>query len=55
MDSFGFDWLVVFCREEEGNDFFSFDWEKEFTSERKLKLKNGHECHLIVNISELFD
>lgn len=33
----------------EGNDFFSFDWEKEYSSERKLKLKNGHEAHFIVS------
>ncbi len=30
------------------HDFFSFDWEKEFSTERKLKLKNGNEAHFIV-------
>ncbi|CAF4345527.1 unnamed protein product, partial [Adineta steineri] len=29
-------------------DFFSFDWEKEFLSERKLKLKTGKEANFIV-------
>ncbi|CAF1260195.1 unnamed protein product [Adineta steineri] len=29
-------------------DFFSFDWEKEFLSERKLKLKTGKEANFII-------
>ncbi|CAF1363637.1 unnamed protein product [Rotaria magnacalcarata] len=33
---------------EEVNDFFSFDWEKEFAEERMLKLKNGNEANFIV-------
>ncbi|CAF0751812.1 unnamed protein product [Rotaria sordida] len=33
---------------EEINDFFSFDWELEYTSERKLKLTNGKEAHFTV-------
>ncbi|CAF2933999.1 unnamed protein product [Rotaria sp. Silwood2] len=33
---------------QETNDFFSFDWEKEFVTERKLKLKNGKEAHFTV-------
>jgi len=31
------------------NDFFSFDWEKEFSTERKLKLKNGNQAYFIVS------
>lgn len=34
---------------EEDHDFFSFDWEKEFSSERKLKLSNGNFAHFIVS------
>ncbi|CAF4060347.1 unnamed protein product, partial [Adineta steineri] len=29
-------------------DFFSFDWEKEFLSEKKLKLKTGKEANFII-------
>lgn len=40
--------IIIFFRDE-NDDFFSFDWDKEFSSERKLKLKNGTEAHFIVN------
>jgi hypothetical protein len=36
------------CRDGEIDDFFSFDWDKEFATERKLKLKNGKEAHFIL-------
>ncbi|CAF1265249.1 unnamed protein product [Rotaria sordida] len=39
---------------EEVNDFFSFDWDKEFSTERVVKLKNGNEANFIV-FKELID
>ena len=39
------------CRNEnneEINDFFSFDWDKECSSERKLRLKNGKKAYFTV-------
>ncbi|CAF0895845.1 unnamed protein product [Rotaria sp. Silwood1] len=39
---------------EEVNDFFSFDWDKEFSTERILKLKNGNQANFIV-FKELTD
>ncbi|CAF2390576.1 unnamed protein product [Rotaria sp. Silwood2] len=39
---------------EEVNDFFSFDWDKEFSTERMLKLKNGNQANFIV-FKELVD
>jgi hypothetical protein len=45
--------FIFYCRNDENgeiNDFFSFDWEKEFSTERRLKLVNGKEAHFIVGI-----
>lgn len=50
--------IVIFSFRDENDetitDFISFDWEKEFSTERKLKLKNGKYAHFIVKIVDLF-
>ncbi|CAF4257432.1 unnamed protein product, partial [Rotaria sp. Silwood2] len=35
---------------EEVNDFFSFDWDKEFSTERIIKLKSGNQANFTVKI-----
>ncbi|CAF1245225.1 unnamed protein product [Adineta ricciae] len=44
--------IFISVEENDNNDkfydFISFDWEKEFLSERKLKLKNGKNAHFVI-------
>jgi hypothetical protein len=47
--------LVCFRNEDNGeiNDFFSFDWNENFLTERKLRLKTGNEVSFLVGLSKL--
>jgi hypothetical protein len=40
--------------DEELNDFISFDWINEITTDRTLKTKNNEEIHLAVSFSSIY-
>ncbi len=40
--------------DEELNDFVSFDWINEITTDRTLKTKNNEEIHLAVSFSSIY-
>jgi len=47
--------MKIFYRNEEVNSCFSFNWDTDFSTENKLKLKNGNEANFIVRIfTEVF-
>jgi hypothetical protein len=41
---------LIYCRNEQTDEVFSFDWINEFSSERSLKLQNGQDANFIVRI-----
>lgn len=54
LDSLKRKYFFIYFRAEDNNeisDFFSFDWQTEESEEKRLKLKDGKEVHLMVKIS----
>ena len=41
---------MIYCRNEQTDTVFSFDWINEFSSERSLKLPNGQDAQFVVRI-----
>lgn len=41
-------WFFSFDRNDQGNNFFAFDWKEDFSEDKKLTLANGTEAHFVV-------
>ena len=37
------------CRNDQGKNFFAFDWQDDFASDAELKLTNGNDAHFVVS------
>ena len=41
---------LIYCRGEQSNEYFQFDWIQDFSSETNVKLQNGNNANFVVRI-----